>query len=148
MPDFSHNPHAIRGFSLIEVLVAILILSIGLLGLASLQTNGMRFNHSSYLRSQATVLTYDIVDAMRANRGSAGKTATALGGAYLTNYTDPLPVGSAVAEADLRNWKTLLATLLPEGQGQITQSGSEFTILVQWTERGGDPTIFSLVTSL
>jgi type IV pilus assembly protein PilV len=143
-----HNPGTVRGFGLIEVLVAVLILSIGLLGLASLQTNGMRFNHTSYLRTQATVLAYDIVDAMRANRGTAAKSETALGGAYQTNYTDGVPTGSSIAEADLRNWKTLLTTLLPTGRGQISQNGRLFTINVEWTERGGAPTVFSLVTSL
>ncbi|NNG11720.1 MAG: type IV pilus modification protein PilV [Halobacteria archaeon] len=143
-----HNPGTARGFGLIEVLVAVLILSIGLLGLASLQTNGMRFNHTSYLRTQATVLAYDIVDAMRANRGAAGKSETALGGAYQTNYTDGPPTGSLIAEADLRNWKTLLTTLLPTGRGQVSQNGRLFTINVEWTERGGAPTVFSLVTSL
>ncbi len=148
MRALTHNPAGSRGFGLIEVLVSILVLSIGLLGLANLQTNGMRFNHSAYLRTQTTVLAYDIVDAMRANRGAAGKLTTALGGAYLTDYTDSLPVGTTVAEADLRNWKTLLAALLPEGQGQITRNGNQFTINVKWTERGGTPTIFTLTTSL
>lgn len=148
MRTLRHHPGTARGFGLIEVLVAVLILSIGLLGLASLQTNGMRFNHTSYLRTQATVLTYDIVDAMRANRGAAGKAETALGGAYQNVYTDGPPTGSSIAEADLRNWKTLLVTLLPGGRGQVSQNGTLFTIDVEWTERGGAPTVFSLVTSL
>lgn len=55
------------GFTLVEVLVAVLVLAIGLLGLALLQTSGLRLNTNSYSRSQATLLAYDIIDRMRAN---------------------------------------------------------------------------------
>ena len=51
-----------RGFSLIEVLVAMLVLAIGLLGLAALQAQGMRFNHDAYVRTSATNLASDIID--------------------------------------------------------------------------------------
>ena len=57
-----------RGFTLIEVLVALFVLAIGLLGLAMLQTTGLRFNTNSYTRTQATLLAYDIIDRMRTNR--------------------------------------------------------------------------------
>lgn len=55
------------GFTLVEILVALLVLAIGLLGLALLQTSGLRLNTNSYSRSQATFLAYDIIDRMRAN---------------------------------------------------------------------------------
>lgn len=60
--------HHQRGFSLMEVLVAVMVLAIGLLGLAALQTQGIRFNQDAYTRSQATMLAFDIMDRMRANR--------------------------------------------------------------------------------
>lgn len=56
-----------RGFTLLEVMVALLILSIGLLGLAALQLTGMRFNTDAYTRTQATIFAYDIIDRIRAN---------------------------------------------------------------------------------
>lgn len=56
-----------KGFTLVEVLVALLILSIGLLGLAGLQAGGLRSNHSAYLRSQAVMLAHDMADRMRSN---------------------------------------------------------------------------------
>lgn len=55
------------GFSLVEVLVAVLVLSIGLLGLAALQIAGVRANDSAQLRTEATLAAYDVADRLRAN---------------------------------------------------------------------------------
>ncbi len=55
------------GFTLIEVLIAMLVLAVGLLGLAGLQATSLRNNQSAYNRSQATQLAYDLADRMRAN---------------------------------------------------------------------------------
>jgi type IV pilus assembly protein PilV len=60
-----------RGVGLIEILVAVLILSLGLLGMAGLQANALKSNQSSYGRSQAVMLSYYILDAMRADRAAA-----------------------------------------------------------------------------
>ncbi len=56
------------GFTLLEALIALLVLSIGLLGLAALQTRGLAYSHDAYLRSQATFLAYDIIERMRARK--------------------------------------------------------------------------------
>lgn len=56
-----------RGFTLIEVLVSLFVLAVGLLGLALLQTTGLRLNTDSYSRTQATYAAYDIIDRMRAS---------------------------------------------------------------------------------
>ena len=72
---------AMEGFSLIEVLVALFVLSIGLLGLAALQTTGLRFSHQSYERTQATLQAYDIIDRMRTNKSGTGDTVN-------TTYND------------------------------------------------------------
>lgn len=63
-----------KGLSLLEVLVSLVLLSIGLLGLAGLQATALKSGHSASLRSQATILAYDILDEMRANsiQASAG----------------------------------------------------------------------------
>src|SRR5690554_2545300 len=54
-----------NGFSLIEVLVTVLILATSLLAVATLQTRSLEYNHSAYLRSQANIIAYDILDRMR-----------------------------------------------------------------------------------
>ena len=71
-PRFSKTPpnHA-AGASLLEVLVTVVLLSVGLLGIAGTQTIGLKNVANASLRTQASVLAYDIVDRMRANRIAA-----------------------------------------------------------------------------
>ena len=81
-----------RGATLIEVLVAMLVLSIGLLGLAGMQMTALKSNQSAYYRSQATVLAYDIIDRMRANRADArARAEEALSLVGLTEFSDRFP---------------------------------------------------------
>ena len=65
------------GFSLLEVLVAVVILSIGLLGMAGIQLKGLSSNNSANLRTQATLLASDLAERMHANPGGASNLATA-----------------------------------------------------------------------
>ncbi len=55
------------GLSLIEILITVVILSIGLLGIAGMQAFGMRYSHDSYARSQATMLANELIERMHAN---------------------------------------------------------------------------------
>jgi type IV pilus assembly protein PilV len=123
-----------RGFTLIEVLVAVLVLSIGLLGLAALQATSLRFNHSAYMRTQATILAQDIADSMRANRGSA------LDGEYDIDIGENAPTGTTRNMLDLQNWKTTLAAVLPNGDGSIALDSQMVTITVRWfDDRTAEP---------
>ena len=63
----SNHPNNVNGFTLVEVLVAMVILAIGLLGLASLQAIALKDNQDAYLRSQANLLAYEMSDRIRAN---------------------------------------------------------------------------------
>ena len=124
------------GFSLLEVLIAIVITSIGLLGLAAMQATGLRNNHSAYHRSQATVLAYDIADRMRSNASS------------MISYTLPAEVETPVAgctttggctaaqlaQNDLVEWNADLAVAVPGGTGSIALAGDIFTISVNWDD--------------
>ena len=60
--------HRIRGFTLIEVMIALVILAVGLLGMASLMVRSQQSNEGAYSRSQASILAYDIIERMRANK--------------------------------------------------------------------------------
>ncbi len=119
-----------RGFSLIEVLVALLVLAIGLLGLAALQAQGLRFNHDAYVRTQATHIAYDIVDRMRANSANAAAyTAPDTGAAC-----DPL---AATVTEDLNCWYRGLAAAIPGGTGVIAANATAnfFDVTVRWIDR-------------
>lgn len=88
------------GVGLIEILVAILVLSIGLLGMAALQTKALSTNNGAMASSVATIASYSILDAMRADK------ANALTGSYNTTVTtNPCPTSrTSLAEAQLSDW--------------------------------------------
>lgn len=119
-----HRPYGRRGqsgFTLIEVLVAVLVLAVGLIGVAALQSVSLRNNQSTFMRSQATVLAYDLADRMRANvaganAGSYDPAAAALSGNCQT-VSGCTP--TALARHDLGQWNAAIATLLPAGQGYV-----------------------------
>jgi type IV pilus assembly protein PilV len=131
------------GFTLIEVLIAMLVLAVGLLGLAGLQAVSLGKNQSAYNRGQATQLAYDIADRMRAN--------SSLPGNYLTTFMAPTAATCAttpcmacrsstnsctpaqLATQDLFDWNLALSTL-PSGTGTITISGAVYTITVNWDD--------------
>jgi type IV pilus assembly protein PilV len=121
------------GFTLVEVLVALVVLSIGLLGIASLQVSSLRWNHGASKRSQATLLAYDILDRMRANPTAARN------GEYSTGGTP-----GTVATSDLAQWASnITAAMGPSATGAVdppTASGSTatFRITVTWTD-SNDP---------
>lgn len=116
-----------RGFSLIEVLIACVVLAIGLLGLAGLQVTGMRNNQTAYLRSQAIQSAYDIADRMRANQPgvSAGRyNNQAATTDDCDDATDDGNVGatcsvSQLAGFDLAQWAADLTARLPSGAGTV-----------------------------
>lgn len=138
-----------KGFTLIEVLVAVVMLAIGLLGVAGLQLMGQRTNDSAYLRSQAALQAYDMTDRMRAN----------LAGVRAGGYDDVSGTGSdpecidsgctplALAQYDAFEWNTTNQTVLPSGQGTVVFDAgtSTFAIEVAWDDdRDGATTTFSL----
>ena len=126
-----------RGATLIEVLVAMLILSVGLLGLAGMQMTALQSNQSAYYRSQATVLAYDVIDRMRANR------ADALNGVYdiaLKNETcDPkLAPSGTLAQRDVAEWMNSLSCLLsPDARGSVVRNGRLVTVSIEWNDNRG-----------
>lgn len=134
------------GFTLLEVLIALLVLSIGLLGLAALQTVGLKFTHESYQRTQAVIQAYDMLDRIRANPG--GRTATgynnvslgsipSLSGINCTGGTGCSP--SQLATFDVSTWNTTNASLLKQGQGAVCLgnfSGSSPNVLTACTAGG------------
>lgn len=146
-------PRSVRGFTLLEVLIAVLVLSLGLLGLAALQSVGLRSNHSAYHRSQATQLGYDIIDRMRTNKDKASTYDIRTDDAA----TDPSPDCTEescntdeLADYEKNKWKQQISDILPSGNGAIdcTTSSPVCIITVVWDDtRGGGEANQSFVMS-
>ncbi len=120
------------GFTLIEVLIAVIVLSIGLLGLAGLQSTGLRNSHDAYVRTLAATLANDMADRIRANM--AGFNAghydnTAAYSANCENNTGCTP--QQMAQYDTFLWQQNLGAL-PSGQGNVATNGALVTVTVRW----------------
>lgn len=117
------------GFTLLEVLITMVVMALGLLGYAGLQMASLKNSASAYQRSQATILAYDMIDRMRANR------VQAVAAAYNTTI-GTAPAGPGIAGADLVDWKALVANALPGGDATIIVdvSGNAF-IRIEWADK-------------
>ena len=139
-----------QGFMLIETLVAVIILAIGLLGMASMQVAGLKSNNSSYTRTQATYLAYDIIDKIRNNPSgdyamALGSTPADVGGVSastlcnFSNITSTLNCDEdTLAVYDQAIWVGDIVNALPSGQGGITVNGDTFTIVISWLDKEGN----------
>ncbi len=161
--------HRNSGFSLFELLIALLILSVGLLGLATLQSTGIRSNDSASRRTAATFLVADIADRMRANMrltGSANGLETnfdALANSYAIDTTDgTLPSEPGCDDdcsaanrpgRDAYDWAANVQAQLPGGRASVTRTADAtdlFLVTIMWddyrtgatgTACGGDPEV-------
>ena len=143
------------GFTLLEVLITLLILAIGLLGLAGLQAIGLNQNLSAYHRSQATQAAYSIADRIRANQAASANYRTALMAPIAAAQKAACNTGAGcsaadMAENDLFEWNAALLNSLPNevpavDLGDITLNGTIFTITINWDDNrdgnvdGNDP---------
>jgi type IV pilus assembly protein PilV len=119
-----------RGVGLIEVLIAVLILGVGLLGIAAMQATSLRNSQSAMERSQAVMQTYAILDAMRANVEVAR-----IGGYNLSAMTCSPPDTGTLAANDLHEWiLSLQADLGASACGQIACGSLNCEIKVQWDD--------------
>jgi type IV pilus assembly protein PilV len=139
-------PHQYRtsgqaGFTLLEVMIALVIFSIGLLGLGALQAVGVQENLSAYNRTLAMQQAADMGERIRANYtaangGSYDSISTTLTsvpsaciGSSATNCTD-----TQMAANDIYAWNKKTQELLPSGRGKVSRSGDLFVITVMWDE--------------
>ena len=121
-----------KGFNLIEVMVALVIFSIGLLGLAGLQVSGIRSNLNAFNYSLAVQQIYDMADRIRNNSGIDYAAVAPAAGDCVNSACNPGPM----AAVDLNEWNTANGNLLPAGQGTITRNANTYTINVMWNEAG------------
>lgn len=137
------SPAQAAGVGLIEVMIAVLIMAIGMLGIAAMQATALRNSQSSLERSQIVIHTYAITDAMRAN------TAAARNGAYDMGETCASPgAGASLASRDIDRWLTALQDEVgSKGVAcgtiacvdALTGPAQDCTVTVKWDDsRGND----------
>lgn len=135
----SASAHRNAGFTLIEALIAILVFSVGLMGMAGLMVVSVKTNHSSYLRTQASFLGQSMADRIRSNRAEIN--------AYNGNYSaatvgsDPCLNGVVCTAENLvvrdrALWSQQLVDLLPNGRATIDCVGNP---MGEARHRGSDP---------
>ena len=150
------------GFTLMEVLVALAVLSIGLLGMAGMQLFSLKSSHNAYLQSQASYFAYDLIDKMRANsvgydNGGYDSTISSMpGGVTNCQTTTATCTPDQLAAFELAQWKCALGSyasnpvcvapfnmtsILPNGDGSVVRNGDDVTVIVQWQEGGNTESV-------
>ncbi|WP_263078356.1 type IV pilus modification protein PilV [Endozoicomonas sp. Mp262] len=123
---------ASKGFGIIEVMVALVVIAIGALGMAGLHTRSLQYNQVAYFHSQGLILATDILDRIRLNKSVALSQSR-----YQVGADDEIPLACAdqhypdscetglcnpeqLADYDIKQWKFQLHCQLPDASGVIT----------------------------
>ena len=123
-----------NGFTLIEILVAVLILSISLLGMAGLQLVSLQSSNGALSRSQASMLAYDLAERIRRNTTQADFYINKLND---TTVTSPACLSSGcssqeLAREDILQWRTSLQNI--QGQAVLARRDRQITLTISWSE--------------
>jgi type IV pilus assembly protein PilV len=149
------NKRAQAGSGLIEAMISIFVVSIGFLGFAGVQVNGLAAANDSLFRSKAIYLSYQMADRVRANlpAAQAGSYNSMSGTGSNPGCISTSCTTAQVAQNDFFEWSTEVAAVLPTGQGTICKTsvetacdgtGNNYAITLTWTEKG---TSHSFVTT-
>jgi type IV pilus assembly protein PilV len=157
-----------RGFSLIEVLIALVILSVGLLGIAAMVSVSLKSKDSSYSHTQALALSSAILDRMRANLDTAtaqgydtpsygSYPSGAPGGDNCSSHTDDC-TAAQIAAVDVKDWQAEIAATLPPFSASVPAAGSigtvpvggmtQVSILIRWNDKRANQAVAGSATSV
>jgi type IV pilus assembly protein PilV len=145
-------PAGSQGFTLVESLVALVVLSIGMLGIAALHVEGLRSARTALTRTTAVTLASDIADRIRANRTGKLSYEAAVTSADTNAKCKPAGAGCTPAELarhDKAVWLGAIQRALPGGTGTIDCDDAAvpatYTITITWSEVGAaDPSSYTL----
>jgi type IV pilus assembly protein PilV len=148
-----HTPRRTGGFTLVEALVALVVMAVGLLGIAGLYVEGLRAGRTSVYRSAAVTLASDMADRIRANpQGAYAGSGPGADNACVNGPADCS--ADQLAADDWFRWREELARRLPSGaEAEVTidavGSAREVLITVAWPEGGQEaPASYSLALRL
>ena len=131
--------NTIKGFSLVELLVSVVILSVGVLGTLALQARALNDNQDAYLRTQAIFLAYDMGDRINAN--PKGWTAVPTAANNNCTASNANCTVAQMAQYDYWNWQNDVTAKLTGGTGTVVLKGtlcsqtvaSGMAIIVTWS---------------
>ena len=137
-----------RGVSLVEVLVSVLVVSLGMLGAAALQASALRNNQGSYERTQVSILSQSIFDAMRANLPGVTASSYNTGG-----WICVAPAANTLANNDIARWISTLQGQIHAGAcGNISCAAGVCTVSVRWDDSratgGGSAQVIAMKAQL
>lgn len=121
--------HDQLGVSLLEVLIAVLVLAIGVLGAAQLQLSALRYNAGAALSTQASFIAYDMLDRLRANADDLG----AYAGLSVAGCRATQP-GADIVTQDHHDFAAAVGCQLPDGRGNVAVDGNRATVTVSWSD--------------
>jgi len=140
------NRHGESGFTMVEVMVALVVLAVGLLGIAALLLKSLQSGRTATYRTQAVNLAADLADRIRSNRTAQAAYGTLFAGTPAAVAACDTTGGCSdadLASTDLFRWEQTIAELLPEGQGQVVVTlpaaagePANYVVAIQWTEQG------------
>ena len=158
-----------KGFTLMEVLVALAVLSIGLLGMAGMQLFSLKSSQSAYFQSQASYFANDIIDKVRANpvgfnNGDYDSEYSSIPGSITNCQTTTATCTPAqLAVFELTQWKCSLGSyennsicvtplnlnpVLPNGDGRVVRNGDTVAVTVQWANGSAPPDSIMIMAEL
>lgn len=130
------------GVTLLEVMVAVLVLSVGVLGAAFLQLNAIRYSASASHTTQATLVAHDMLDRMRANPAALASYATA----SVAGACTPVPGAASIVAQDMADFTRAVTCQLPSATASIALNAGQATVTIVWSEArtvagGGNTTL-------
>jgi len=138
-----HIRRRVRGFTMVEAMVALVVLAVGMLGIAGLYVTTLRSGGGAIYRMQAVNLASDLADRIRANRTAnlAYLGPAANNNCYGAGAVDCVP--ALMAANDLLVWQTQVAVMLPAGNGTLNVAAGAaatdpftYTITITWLGSG------------
>jgi type IV pilus assembly protein PilV len=152
--DASKRVRTQHGFSMLEILITLFLLTMWLLASAGVQSSSLQYTKAAAFRTQAVYLATELGERMQANKIAAVAGSYSASGAAITsstNCTTALCSSGSLATFDLAEWSGRVGAALPNATFSVTpgpiQNPITYTIVVSWTDRRTDRTYSSTGTS-